>query len=63
MHLQRVGPVHTANVRIKGRKQLARRIGQIDRDEQTLGHLESKRSTSNAQCNPEPDQIDCGYDD
>jgi len=60
MHLHRVGPVHTANLRIKGRKQLSRRIGQIDGDEETLGHLESKRPTPNAQCNPEPDKIDCG---
>jgi hypothetical protein len=52
--------MYTANVRIKGRKQLARRIGQIDRDEETLDHLESKRPTPKAQCNLQPDKIDCG---
>src|SRR6266542_551288 len=38
MHLRRVGPAHTANVRIKACKHLARRLGQVDCNEETLGH-------------------------
>ena len=38
MHLRRIGPVHTANARIKVCKQLARRLGQVDCNEETLGH-------------------------
>ena len=38
MHLRRIGPAHTANTRIKVCKQLARRLGQVDCNEETLGH-------------------------
>ena len=38
MHLRRIGPVHTANARIKRCEQLARRLGRIDCNEETLGH-------------------------
>ncbi len=46
MHLRQIGPAHTPNVRIKGCKQLTRRLGQVDCDEETLGHkLITKRFT------------------
>ena len=38
MHLSRVDPAHTANVRINICKQLARWLRQIDRNEETLSH-------------------------
>ena len=38
MHLSRVDPAHTANVRINICKQLTRWLRQIDRNEETLGH-------------------------
>jgi hypothetical protein len=38
MHLSRVDPAHTANVRINTYKQLTRWLRQIDRNEETLSH-------------------------
>jgi hypothetical protein len=38
MHLSRVDPAYTANVRINTCKQLTRWLRQIDRNEETLGH-------------------------
>ena len=50
MHLRRIGPMHTANLRIESCKQLAGRIREIDRDEETPGHWENvERPTSNVQ--------------
>ena len=38
MHLSRVDPAHTVNVRINTCKQLTRWLRQIDRNEETLSH-------------------------
>src|SRR6266446_3723081 len=38
MHLRRIDPAHTVNVRVNTCKQLTRWLRQIDRNEETLSH-------------------------